>query len=256
MSHLNIDALVFRTAAGATLLGPISLVIGEGERWAVVGPNGAGKTTLLRLIAGRLSPSEGTLLLDGQALHDMSGAERARRFAVLAQGDQADSRLRVADYVALGRLPHQGRCDAARHATVLDEAMALCGVTQLRDRTLASLSGGERQRAHLARALAQEPSLLLLDEPTNHLDLRARVELLDLIRGLAITVVVVLHELSLVAGFADRVAVLDGGRLAVLGTPSAALSPAVVARVFGLDVFPAVHPQDGRRLLVFDRIAA
>jgi iron complex transport system ATP-binding protein len=98
--------------------------------------------------------------------------------------------------------------------------------------------------------------LLVLDEPTNHLDLRARVDLLDLVRGLGITVVAALHELSLVAGFADRVAVLNGGRVVGHGVPEKTLTAPLVAQVFGMSLVRAQHPQERRELWVFEKLAA
>ena len=255
MSGLDIDRLTRRNPAGGTLLGPLDLCVAPGERIAVVGPNGAGKTTLLRLLSARLDPCAGTVSLGGRVLHDLGGRERALAIAVLGQDEPADARFDVLDYVALGRLPHQGRCGHAEHAAAVARALERCGVAHLGGRALSTLSGGERQRVRLARALAQAPAVLLLDEPTNHLDLRARIELLELVAGLGITVIAVLHELSLVTGFADRVLVLQAGRVAAIGPPAQALDAGLVAEVFGLDVFTATHPRHGRPSLVFDRIA-
>ncbi|HMQ58220.1 MAG TPA: ATP-binding cassette domain-containing protein, partial [Rhizobiaceae bacterium] len=126
------------------------------------------------------------------------------------------------------------------------------GLLPMGGRAIGSLSGGERQRAQIARAIAQAPRILFLDEPTNHLDPRARGEVLELVAGLGIAVVAVLHDLSLVAPFASRVAVLEGGRLVVCGTPDRALSPALVRQVFGVDVLRLPHPAENRELTIFD----
>ena len=244
-----------KTPQGVALLQGIDLAVATGQRCAIVGPNGAGKSSLLGVISGRLRPTAGCVRL---------GPERAVRaapahvhaVATVGQTEHADLRLNVGDYVGLGRVPHQGRCPGARHGEVVAHALSLCGLLQAGQRGLHTLSGGERQRAHLARALAQEPALLLLDEPTNHLDLRARVELLDLVRGLNITVVAALHELSLVAGFADHVVVLNLGRVVAQGTPDETLTAPLVAQVFGMALVRPHHPLDRRELWVFERLAA
>lgn len=242
----------YRLPAGTPLLAPATLEITPGECVAVVGPNGAGKSTLLGLLSGRLAPAWGAVLIDDEPVDAMPPLERARRIAVLGQADQADSRLRVIDYVRLARLPHRGLASEAAHQRAVGAAITLCAMEPLTGRTLGSLSAGERQRAHLARALAQSPAVLLADEPTSHLDMRARADALDLARELGITIVAVLHDLALVGRFADRVAVLHEGRVVAHDRPEAALAPEIVRQVFRLDVFAATHPVDGRRLLVFD----
>ncbi len=250
--NLSARAVGYTTGAGSTLLHPLSFDAVGGECLAIVGPNGAGKSTLLHLLAGRLAATHGNVTVDDRDIAALTPQDRARRIAVLAQSEPAGLALCVREYVALGRIPWRQQSAAAVHAGAVRHALSLCALEQAADRALDTLSGGERQRAGLARALAQEPSVLLLDEPTNHLDLRGRCDLLDLVRGLGITVVAVLHELALVGRFADRVAVLERGRLVVIGAPAAALSPSLVRDVFRVDTFTAAHPRDGRPVLMFD----
>ena len=234
------------------LLADVTLDVRPGERLAIVGPNGAGKTTLLRLMFGRLRPFDGSVSLDGVPLDRTRPEARARKVAVVVQDEQPDRRLTVREYVALGRIPHhRGRREAGDRQIIAD-AIKAAGLVPLASRTLGALSGGERQRARIARALAQDPSVLLLDEPTNHLDLRARADMMALVRGLGITIVAVLHDLTLVGPFADRVAVLQGGRLVAHGPPEAALSPGIVRDVFGMDSFLATNPTTGRAMMVLD----
>ena len=241
-----------RDPGGRPLLDGVSLGIEPGECLAVVGPNGAGKTTLLRLVCGARRPSAGRALLGGRDAADWPAADRARRVAVVSQGEAPDPRLSLGDYVALGRIPHEGRASAAADRAAVERAMARVGLAGLAGRRLGELSGGERQRGAIARALAQGADLLVLDEPTNHLDPRARADLLAGLRGLGITVVAALHDLALVDGFADRVAVLSGGRLVAHGPPAASLTPAVVDSVFAMHGFRVSGPVSGRDLLVFD----
>jgi iron complex transport system ATP-binding protein len=250
---IAVENVHYRVNGDQGILHGISLTVRQGERLAIVGPNGAGKTTLLRLLFARARPSAGRVLIEGRDLSSLPADERARLIAVVGQGDQPDGRLSVLDYVALGRIPHRGRGTATKDAAAAREACERVGLSRFLDRKLDSLSGGERQRAGIARALAQNPAVLLLDEPTNHLDPRARVDLLALVRGLGITIVAVLHDLTLVPGFADRVAVLKDGGLVALGPPEEALSAATVRGVFAMDCFQVANPLTGRSLFVFDR---
>ena len=249
---LTAEGLGYTAHGGARLVDGLSLAVTPGERLAIIGPNGAGKTTLLRLLAGRLSASSGSVTIDGRPLARMRRAERAQRIAVLAQGDNADGRLSVSEYVMLGRVPHLGTAPRASHAEMVARAMSRCGLDGLTRRPLSSLSGGERQRAAFARALAQDPSILFLDEPTNNLDPRARFDFLAMARNLGITVIAVLHDLPLVLPFADRVAVMAGGRLVAHDRPKTALGTRTVRSVFQLDVVSVAHPDDGRPLMFFE----
>ncbi len=253
---LQLQGAAFEVAGGRTLLAPTDVSVQAGECVALVGPNGAGKSTLLRLLAARLAPTRGAVRVLGHDLADWPAAERARHVALLGQGDAVEPGLRVQDYVAFGRLPHQQRASRAQHAQAVAHALHTCSATALAGRTLGSLSGGERQRVHLARALAQEPALLLLDEPTNHLDLAARADLLALVRGLGITVIAALHELGLVPGFATRAWVLHQGQLVADGPPAQALSTERVAAVFGMELVHAPHPRHGGTLWAFERAAS
>ncbi len=251
-TDLNACDLGFTGALDRILVHPLSFKIGAGERVAIVGPNGAGKSTLLRLLAGRLAPTQGSVSVGTEALAGLAAPERARRIAVLAQSESATPSLNVSDYVALGRIPWRQHASADVHRAVVQQALQACGLEGKAHRPLHTLSGGERQRAGIARALAQQPGTLLLDEPTNHLDLRARCDMLDLVRGLGITVVAVLHDLSLLSRFADRVIVINEGHMVAIGRPETALTPELVRQVFHVDTFEMAHPRGGLPMLVFD----
>lgn len=250
--RIDLDGVDLSTRDGRMILCGVDLQVGAGERLAIVGPNGAGKTSLLRLLYARLRPGSGRIHIDGRDLAGIAPLERARLVAVVGQSDLPDGRLTVQDYVALGRIPHRGRAAPETDRRIVAGACERVGLAGLGQRRLDSLSGGERQRAAIARAVAQEPAVLVLDEPTNHLDPRARADMLALARGLGITVVAVLHDLALVAPFADRVAVLQGGRIVAHGAPTDALSVSTVRAVFAMDRLSFTHPATGRPLLVFD----
>ncbi len=204
---------------------------------AVVGPNGSGKTTLVRALAGLVVPEGGSVLLQGKPVEEWSRPALARVLAVVSQREETTFALRVEEIVMLGRYAHLGPVSAPRPADRAAVAAALerCDVAALAQRPVDTLSGGEWQRVRVARALTQEPGVLVLDEPTAALDVRHEMELFELIRDLVnsgLAGMVITHHLNLAARFADRIVLLDHGRIVAEGTPAEVLREEVVSRVF------------------------
>ena len=223
---------------GKPILSDVSLTVEAGEFVAIVGPNGAGKTTLLRAAAGLL-PAKGEIDVLGTALRRLPLAERARRIAYLPQGHVFHWPLAVADIVALGRLPRGAGADLSEaDRAAVARAIAETGVGEFVDRPVTTLSGGERARVALARVLATEGPLILADEPTASLDPRYQLAVLDILRRHAEgegAVVAVLHDLALAARHADRIVVMDRGRIVADGEPRDVLSAARLSEVFGVE---------------------
>ncbi|WP_433629914.1 ABC transporter ATP-binding protein [Nocardia sp. CA-120079] len=233
-----------RVLDGVTLQAPPGAFVG------VVGPNGSGKTTLLRTIYRSLRPEQGMVLIDGADISAMSVRAAARTTAAVLQNGSGAAELTVTELIGLGRNPHHAlfsRDTAADHAAVTD-AMARTGVTDYAERPIGSLSGGERQRVLLARALAQQPRLLVLDELTNHLDVRARFELLDLVRSTGITTLAVLHELDLAVRCCDQLVVLDHGKVVAAGAVLEVMTPELLRNVFGVKATAELHDDGVVRL--------
>lgn len=205
---------------------------------ALVGPNGAGKSTLLRALAGLIRPTAGAATLDGIDITTLSRAALAARVAVVPQAFDTLFPFTVREIVTLGRTARLGLFarPTARDVAAVARAIDEQDLAPLLDRRLDALSGGERQRVVVAMALAQESDVLLLDEPTAHLDPQHQLGTLRRVAALArargVVVLAVLHDLNL-ATLADRVVVLDAGRVVADGPPATALAAAVVTRVFG-----------------------
>ena len=233
------------------VLDAVNLRVEPGEVLALIGPNGAGKSTVLRVGAGVLQPTRGSVVLNGDELHQMNPRERARTVAVVPQEGPIPNGLFVHEMVALGRTPYVrsllGPTTQDRQA--VEWAMQVAGVESLSNRFVDELSGGERQRVILARALAQEPRLLLLDEPTANLDLHHQVAMLELVRGLSrehgLGVVAAVHDLQLAALYCDRVMLLRGGQVISDGPPEAVLTEALLLEAFGQRVVLSAHPTHG-----------
>lgn len=231
------------TFGDAPILDAVTLHAPPGSIVGVVGPNGSGKTTLLRTIYRSLRPERGLVLIDDTDTAAMSVRSAARTTAAVLQNGSGAPELTVAELIGLGRNPHHAlfsRDTAADHAAI-EDAMARTGITDYARRTIGSLSGGERQRVLLARALAQQPRLLVLDELTNHLDVRARFELLDLVRSTGITTLAVLHELDLAVRCCDRLVVLDHGKVVAAGAVLDVMTPELLRTVFGVIAEAALH---------------
>lgn len=219
--------------AVAGRLDGIGAALRGGEVVAICGPNGAGKSTLLAALAGLIAPDRGRVLLDGRPLADLPAPARARLIGYLPQTPEVAWDVTVEVLVSLGRLPWPGTPGGA----AIGAALAAMGLEELRERPVSRLSGGERARALVARVLAGEPRWMLADEPLANLDLAHAASLMARLREQAragVGVVTVLHDLAMAMNHADRVLLLDGGRLVADGPPAEALSAARIEQVWGL----------------------
>ena len=259
MSAISVRDLVVRLG-GREILRGVDADVAPGEWVALVGPNGAGKTTLLRAIAG-LVAFRGSIELDGRPSRELGRTELARLLAVVPQEPSTPPWMTVGEYVLLGRTPHLGPFarEGSRDREAAFDALARLDLVGLADRRLGTLSGGEKQRVVVARALAQEARIVLLDEPTASLDIGHQQQALDLLDALreegGLTLVAAMHDLTLAAHYADRILLLDDGRLVADGAPDEVLTGAVIAEHFraSIDVVSvagrlAVVPRRDRRV--------
>jgi len=224
---------------GQPILTDIDLDIRAGEVLALVGPNGAGKSTLLSVLSGDLRPTRGSVTVDGRDIRDIRHIELARLRSVLTQENQVSFPFTVTEVVEMGRSPWQRTSSRDDDERAIAEAIKATDVSHLATRRYTSLSGGEKARVSLARVLAQGTPTVFLDEPTAALDLRHQEEVMTTAAGLARSgraVVVVVHDLSLAAAYADRVALVASGCLETAGTPAEVFTAERVGRVYGLPV--------------------
>jgi sulfate transport system ATP-binding protein len=217
---MRIDArAVTRHFGEFAALSDVTLEVPEGSLTALLGPSGSGKSTLLRIIAGLERPDSGEVLLDGREVTGAPPQERGIGFVF--QHYAAFAHMSVRNNVAFG-LQIRKRPKAVIKQRV-DELLALVGLSQWRDQYPHQLSGGQRQRMALARALAIEPRVLLLDEPFGALDATIRAELRQWLRRLhdeqGVTTVLVTHDQEEAMEVADRIAVMNAGRIEQVGSP-------------------------------------
>ena len=241
-SVLEVEGLT-KTFGGVDAVKDVSFRVSAGELVALIGPNGAGKTTCFNLVNGQLAPDEGTVSLEGERIDGLAPRMVARRgvgrtFQVAATFASMTVRENVQTALLARRGVHHGL--GARATDLLrDEADALLErvrMARFADQGCATLAYGDAKRVELALALAAEPRLLLMDEPTAGMSPRSRGRLMGVAAALAreerIAVLFTEHDMDVVFGHADRVIVLDRGRVIAEGTPAAIRADARVQAVY------------------------
>jgi len=236
-------------------LDAVSLAAPRAALTAVVGPNGSGKSTLVRALVGRVPLASGHITVDDRSVDDAGRRALATRVAVVVQREEPAFPLRVHEYVALGRYPHLGlfRAPSRSDRDAVSDALTRTGVVHLVDRSVTELSGGEWQRVRLARAVAQGGDAIVLDEPTTFLDVGHEMGVFELMSRLATegrAVLLVSHQLNLVARFADHIVLLHRGQVAASGSPADVMQGAILERVYEWPLVVTRDPAIGAPALV------
>ena len=188
----------------------LDIVLPYGKVVCLLGRNGIGKSTLIRTLAGLQAPLEGDILLEGKPLADFPANERAQRIAVVLTDREADGMLTVQDVVALGRLPYTNFWGALTDTDMelIENAMQMMGILDMKGRLLASLSDGERQKVMVAKAIAQGSLLLFLDEPMAFMDYPSKIELMETLRRIAeernAAVLISTHDVDIAERYGDE----------------------------------------------------
>ena len=276
-----------RLVRGASVLvDDVSITFRPGEFVSILGPNGAGKSSLLKLLTRETAPTSGEIAWDGRSLRDWSPIEMARRRAVLPQESALSFPFPVHEVVMLGRAPHLQGAESARDHRIVQECLDLAGITPLANRSYLTLSGGEKHRVHFARVLAQMheakadnciarasaggadgtgaravaadtfgggSAYLMLDEPTAALDLYYQHRVLHTAKKLCATgigVITIVHDMTLAGRYADRIVLLEKGKVVADDTAEAVLCSPTMERVFGVRIHRHVSPEDGSAVYV------
>ncbi|HWR01928.1 MAG TPA: ABC transporter ATP-binding protein, partial [Chlorobaculum sp.] len=247
-------ALVFRGVSAGykarPVLQEVDFSIAEGEFVSVIGPNGSGKSTMLKTATGLIKPSQGRVELFGREVTSLKARERASLIGVVPQKLESPMAFTVAEIVMLGRSSKGGWTGpGSKDYDSAERAMIYTNVFDLKDRQFNELSAGEQQRAALAMALAQEPRIIMLDESIAHLDINHSQEVLRILMNInreqKITVLLVSHDLNLAAQIADRLILVDRGKIVGNGSPGEVMQEELLSRVYDCDLRVRKDPYSG-----------
>ncbi len=220
------------------VLHDICFSINDGEILCVIGPNGSGKSTLIKTLAGIIDPKSGILSMNGKDISQYSRNEVAKKIGYVPQDFQFLSSSTVLEAVILGRRPHVQWTLKPHDLEMVNTAMEMLNITLLTDKMLTELSGGERQRVFIARAIAQEPEYYLFDEPTSALDIRHQIDVFSMIRMITRSgkgsVFVAVHDLNFAYHYADRVILMNNGKIIAMGTPDEVMTRDHIISVYGV----------------------
>jgi iron complex transport system ATP-binding protein len=249
------DVVIRYPRAERAAVDGISLGAARGTITAIAGPNGSGKSTLVRALLGRVAIERGRVLVDGTDGASLDRRALARHVAVVGQREEPAFPITVRDYIAMGRYPYVGTWGAygQQDLASIQSAIARADVAAFAERTTDQLSGGEWQRVRIARALAQDATAIVLDEPTTYLDVAHEMETFELLDALARdghAVLVVSHQLNLVARFASVVALLDRGSLVAQGAPADVMRGEILERVYRWPLVVSRDPAVGSPALI------
>jgi iron complex transport system ATP-binding protein len=233
-------------------LSGIDLELKPGEVVGILGPNGSGKSTLLKIMDGMLTPQAGEITVRNAPLKNLKRATFAREVAMVAQENHFRFSFTALEVVLMGRYPHLKKLqfEGHRDVDIAFSALKSTEAVEFAGRSIHDLSEGEKQRVFIARALAQEPKIILLDEPTSFLDLKFKRDIFRLISSLSaekgLSVVLVSHDIDLVAQYCHRIMILKNGRVFAAGEPSQVITSQNIEAVYKCPVIVDSHPVTGR----------
>ena len=243
--------------ADRKVIDDVTIALAPGKFYGIIGPNGSGKTTMLDLLARHRLPDEGEIFYQGKALSSFSKKELSRKIALVPQNFYINFPFTVEEIVMMGRYPHIPRFAApsSDDLNILQNIMKLTEINEFANRYITELSGGERQRVIFARALAQDTPVLILDEATSNLDINFSINLLNIaaqrVKANEDTVVAVMQDINLAAGYCDYLIFMSGGKIAAHGATPTVLNSETLRRVFKIEAKVYQEPYSGSLQVVF-----
>ena len=252
MPEINTDDLLYSYSEEAVILKGISISIREPQLVSIIGPNGVGKSTLIHCMNKILSPVAGTVLVDGKEVKEYEIKELARKIGYVPYTSSDTFPMTVVDTILMGRNPHRKWKSLHQDLLVAKKVMEMMDITHLAMRPFNELSAGQHQRVMLARGLAQEPEILLLDEPTANLDIRHQMDVIRLLKQLAVRnglmVIMISHDLNIAAKYSDNIIMMSKGQIYAVGKPADVITAENVKEVYNVD--SEVIISDGRPFMM------
>lgn len=236
--RLIIDGIEFGYSS-TPVLRDITLDASGPQLLSIIGPNGVGKSTLIHCINRILSPTKGTVFIDGEAVNSISLKDLAKKVGYVPYSANDAFPLSVVDTVMMGRHPHATYKSLDKDLDIVYDTLRLLDIEDLALRSFDELSAGQHQKVMLARGLVQEPEILLLDEPTSNLDIKHQMEVTRILRDLSqkkgILIIMISHDLNIAAKYSDTMLMLAKGSIYAMGTPSEVLTQENIREVYGVD---------------------
>ncbi len=252
--EIKFEKMKFGYSEDHTVLKNIDITISGPQFISIIGPNGVGKSTLIHCINKILSPTEGTVYLNGKKVSEYSLKEMAKEVGYVPYKSQGVFPMLVVDAILLGRNPHAGWKTSSKDIRKVEEVMKKLEIEDLAMRNYNELSAGQHQRVMLARGLVQEPKILLLDEPTANLDVKYQIGISRLLKKLAhddgILIIMISHDLNLAARYSDNVILMSEGTVYAVGRPEDVMSVDNISKVYGVDC--KVVEDEGKPLVILE----
>ncbi len=228
---------------GIDVVHDISFSVKENEKLCIIGPNGCGKSTLLKAISNVIS-HKGEILINNLNSKKLSRSELSKEIALLGQISTTNFDFSVYDTVEMGRYIHSKKklfsIENYNDKEIVEHYLKQQDLFKIKDKSVCELSGGQLQRVLLARAFVQQPNIILLDEPTNHLDIKCQIDLLsnldEWIRNSNRSVVAVLHDINISVMFADKIILMDNGKIVFYGEPEELIKSDLLKKVYQTDI--------------------
>ncbi len=235
--ELKIDNVCF-SYSSVPVLNDISLDLKENELVSILGPNGVGKSTLIHCINRILSPTSGTVLIDGKDVSEIKLKELAKQIGYVPYSANDSFPLSVIDTVLIGRHPHTKWGTLDKDLDIVYDTLKMLGISHLAMRAFNELSAGQHQKVMLARGLVQEPVILLLDEPTSNLDVRHQLDVTKMLKRLAkeknILIIMISHDINIAAKYSDKIILMHEGCIFDIGTPAEVITADNLKTVYGV----------------------
>lgn len=243
VDKLKIENLTY-SIAGNEILKKVDLEILTGKFVGILGANGSGKSTLLKNIYRVYKPNSGNIYIDGKNINEITSKDIAKEIAVLAQENISNFDFSVKDMIKMGRYPYKNLFSdySAQDEQIVLQLIDRLNLNDVENRNFNSLSGGEKQRTLIARALAQKTDFIILDEPTNHLDVGYQIQLMDILKGLDVTIFAAIHDMNIAAMYCDYLIVIKDGVVFKKGTVDEVLTENLLKDVFNVNTHIGINP--------------